>query len=273
MFGPVIGMATALAVIVACSPAPAATDQPRVVSLHDVTTEIIVALGAVDRLVGVQEPVDLDPGARAAIAAVPRVGDLETIVVVRPSVVVGLGVVAEQSPELVSALRARGITVELADPATLDDVAELVRRTAALTGAAPRAGALTARFHPPAAPSGSAPSVFVYDCCDPPFTAGGRTVLTDVIARAGGHNVFADLEADWASVSWEAVVARRPALVIVHDYRYRGQEDLSAKRAALRRIPGLGDVPIVEMPLRWSLGGLGSLDALARLRAALAELR
>jgi len=257
--------------MVACSAERAASSAvPRVVSLHDVTTEIIVALGAVDHLVGVQEPVDLDGAARAAVAGVPRVADLETILVARPDVVVGLGVVAEQSPELVSALRARGVTVELADPATLDDVAALVGRTGARLHVADRVAAVAARLQPPPLARSRPPApVFVYDCCDPPFTAGGRTVLTDVIARAGGRNVFADLDADWASVSWEAAAARRPALVVVHDYRYRGQEDVAGKRAALRRIPGLGDVPVVELPLRWSLGGLGSVHALARLRTVL----
>ena len=62
----------------ACSgPAPAAPDPTvRIVSLHDVTTEIVVALGATDRLVGVAETVDIDAKSAAAIARVPRVGYL-----------------------------------------------------------------------------------------------------------------------------------------------------------------------------------------------------
>ena len=261
----------------ACSSAPAAGgDRPRVVSLHDVTTELVVALGATDRLVGVQDPVDLAPEAATAVKAVPRVGELETILAARPTVVLGLGVVAEQSPELVAALRARGIAVELADPATLADVAALVRRVAASVGAdAAAADAVVAPIErtAPAAASPTAPPVFVYDCCEPPFTAGGRTVLTDVIARAGGRNVFADVDADWAHVSWEEAAARHPALIVVHDYAWGDQGDVAAKTAAVRKVPGLGDARIVVLPLGWSLGGLGSLRALARLREAIGELR
>ncbi|HEU4731448.1 MAG TPA: hypothetical protein VFT22_26320, partial [Kofleriaceae bacterium] len=101
-----LAAALATACLAACSgPAPrAAGPSVRVVSLHDVTTEIVVALGAADRLVGVAEPVDVEAEVGAAIAGVPRVGDLESILAVRPSIVVGEAVVAAQDPELVARL-------------------------------------------------------------------------------------------------------------------------------------------------------------------------
>jgi iron complex transport system substrate-binding protein len=111
--------------------------------------------------------------------------------------------------------------------------------------------------------------VFVYDCCDPPFTAGGRTVLTDLVERAGGHNVFADLATDWTNVSWEAVVARAPELVVIHAYAYAGQGDVADKQRALAVIPALAKLPTVVMPLGWSLGGLRSADGLEHLREVL----
>jgi hypothetical protein len=37
-------------------------------------------------------------------------------------------------------------------------------------------------------------------------------------------------------------------------------------------VPGLERVPVMAMPLRFSLGGLRSVDALARLRAAIQGL-
>jgi iron complex transport system substrate-binding protein len=265
------------AVVTACrAAAPADASGPRVVSLHDVTTEMVIALGAVDRLVGVAEPVDLAPARAAALARVPRVGGLESILAVRPDVVLGLGVVAEQDPELVARLRDDGVDVVLADPATLDDVyaltATVARRVAATPG---RADALVAGLRARVAAL-SAPAkvsarrrVFVYDCCDPPFTAGGRTVESELIARAGGDNVFADLDADWGHVAWEAAAARKPDLIVIHDYAWDGQGDVSAKRAALRAIPALGDVPTVVVPLGDVLGGLRSVDGLARLHAAI----
>jgi iron complex transport system substrate-binding protein len=110
--------------------------------------------------------------------------------------------------------------------------------------------------------------VFVYDCCDPPFTAARGSVLTDLIRRAGGRNVFDDVDADWTHVSWESVVARRAELVVIHSYAQEG--DLDGKLRRLRSIPGMREVPVIVMPLRESLGGLGSFDGLDRLRAAIA---
>lgn len=266
--------ATALAVLAACSaPAPRDGAAPRVVSLHDVTTEIVVAVGAVERLVGVAAPVDLEAGAAAATAHVPEVAGLESIVAADPDLVLGTGVVAERDPELVAALRARGVELVLADPARLEDVAALVRDLSARVGGDPAAALapIEATLAAPR-PPGDVP-VLVYDCCDPPFTAGARAVETDLLARAGGRNVFADVEADWAHVSWEEAIARRPALIVVHEYPYGGQDDAAGKRATLARVPALADVPVVVVPLRDVIGGLGSVRGLAALQGAIAEVR
>jgi iron complex transport system substrate-binding protein len=252
-------------------PAPAGA---RVVSLHDVTTEMVVALGAADRLVGVAEPVDTTPAVARAIARVARVGGLETILPLRPEVVLGLGVVAEQDPELVRRLRAAGIDVHLADPAALEDVHPLTRAVAERVGAN-RASSealvaeLRARGRARAVRPTGRVRVFVYDCCDPPFTAGGKTVLSDLVARAGGQNIFADLDADWTHASWEEVVARRPELVVVHAYRHEGQGDVPAKRRALRAIEPLRDLPVAVLPLGCSLGGLRSAEAVERIALAI----
>lgn len=265
-------VALALALAAACADRRA-PDGPRVVSLHDVTTELVVALGAVDRLAGVAEPVDASAEAAAALAGVPRVGDLESIRAVRPTLVIGLAIVAARDPELVARLGAAGIEVALTDPATLDDVDAMVRNLGgriAPAAAAALAGRLRAKAAALAAsPSGHRTRVFVYDCCDPPFTAGGQSVLGDLIARAGGDNVFADVAARWTHVSWEEVVARRPELVVIDAYAYAGQGEVADKRRALQAISALRDLPTVTMPLRLALGGIHSVEGLALLRAAI----
>jgi iron complex transport system substrate-binding protein len=267
-----------LACVAACRQAAdsvPARASPRLVSLHDVTTEMVVALGATEHLVGVAEPVDATPEVTRAVLDVPRVGGIESILPLRPDVVLGLGVVAERDPDLVARLRERGIEVYLADPATVDDVYALVHAVAERTRASAAGDRLTADFRQRVERDVRASKrrvrVFVYDCCDPPFTAGGRTVLTDLIKRAGGHNIFSDLDVDWTHVSWEEVVARRPELVIIHAYRYEEQGDVPDKKRALRAIPSLEDLPATVVPLGCSLGGLRSAEGLERLRAAIGE--
>jgi len=265
----------------ACRSAPAGSQSgsaaPRIVSLHDVTTEIVLALGAGDRLVGMSEPVDLPSRARAAVHRTLRVGGLESIVVLRPTAVLGMAVVAQRSPDLVATLRRKGVDVWLGHPTRLEDVVDLVTEVGARVGATSQAQALGTRLRagigatePPAR---EPVRVFVYDCCDPPFTAGRTAVLTDVIHRAGGRNIFADVAADWTKVSWEEVISRRPQLIVVHDYPYEGQGDVAEKRRRLAALRALADIPVTVMPLGNALGGLRSFDGLAHLRKVLAENR
>jgi iron complex transport system substrate-binding protein len=253
-----------------------AADRHRVISLHDVTTEIAVALGAADRLVGVGEPVQLPDHVEAAVARTPRVGGLESIVALRPTVVLGMAVVAQRSPDLVAFLRNEGVDVWLGHPTTLDDVVDQVTAVGSRIGAADEAAALVtrlrARLEAPHSPAPGPVRVFVYDCCDPAFTAGRTAVLTDVIRRAGGQNIFDDVAADWTKVSWEQVIARRPQLMVIHDYPYEGQGAVDHKRKRLEAVRSLAPIPVTVMPLGFSLGGLRSLDGLEHLRRVVHEM-
>ena len=257
---------------------PARPSSARVISLHDVTTEIVVALGAVDQLVAVAGPVDQPRQVAAATAGLPTVDGTESIVALRPTLVLGLAVVQQRSPDLVQLLRDRGVQVELGDPHTLSDVFTLVDATAVLLGRSEAGAALVARLRArsqamtPAPRAGRPPlRTFVYDCCDPAFTAGGRAVLSDLVQRAGGQNVFADLDLSWSKVPWETVIARRPQLIIINDYDFSGQGDVVEKRAQLGQIPSLAQVPTVVLPLGEALGGLRSVDGLERLARAIAQ--
>lgn len=70
------------------------------------------------------------------------------------------------------------------------------------------------------APTGDPVRVFLYDSgTDKPFTAASQVPPTDIIRFAGGVNVFADVDARWTEVSWEAVVESAPEVVIVLEYR------------------------------------------------------
>lgn len=286
---------------VACDSRPRATTgqpvAPRIVSLHDVSTEIVVGLGLEQKLVGLELLVDPLPALRAAVIGVPQVSSLESIVALRPTHVVGLKVTGNRDPELVRRLRELGVSVVLGDPTTLSksvafiqQLAETFQRSsegrvlagplqAELNRKSPtnrpglrvdHTGALSVQ---PAQGERWRPQVFVYDCCEPPFSAGGGGLLNELLQRAGGRNIFDDLKADWASVSWEEVVARQPELIVIHSYDYEGQKDVQSKLATLRKIPGLATVPTAVLPLGCSLGGLRSVEGLTRLRVALEKLQ
>jgi iron complex transport system substrate-binding protein len=248
-----------------------------VVSLHDVTTEIVVALHATDLLVGVADPVEQPPGVTNAVARITRAEDAESVVALAPTLLLGMAVVEQRSPDLIRTLRARGTDVLLGEPQTLDDVFAFVTNVAGRLGRADAGLALTRRLRAEASVAAAARAieavdVFVYDCCDPAFTAGRRSVLSDLIQRAGGRNVFADIDAAWTKVPWETVLARRPQLIVIDDYAMSGQDDVPGKRAQLQRLVALANVPTLVLPLGEALGGIRSVDGLRRLARAIAAV-
>ena len=246
----------------------------RVISLHDVTTELVVALGGQERLVGMADLVDASDELRTATAGVPRVGELETLLVLHPDAVLGLEIVKLKSPDLVANLEAHGKSVFLPALASVKDVEALIREVARRLDKVSEGERLLADLAAKVGASvqgGEPRRVFVYDCCDPPFTAGRRTVLSDLILRVGGRNVFGDVDVAYTHVSWEEVLRRKPELVVVHAYGEGGAADVGEKMAAIRGIEALRDLPVTVMPLRYSLGGLKTGEAATLLRSAVAR--
>jgi len=203
---------------------------------------------------------------------VPRVGELETLLAAQPNLVLGLEIVKLKSPDIVASLEQHGKSVYLPALTSVSDVETLIREVARRLKKESEGerllGDLAAHVGVPVA--ARAPKrVFVYDCCDPPFTAGKRTVLSDLIGHVGGRNIFGDVDAAYTHVSWEEVLLRKPELVVVHAYGDAGSTDVAGKMAALRAVEGLRALPVTVMPLRFSLGGLSTGEAATVLRSAL----
>ncbi|MET7753994.1 ABC transporter substrate-binding protein [Streptomyces sp. NPDC005389] len=121
---------------------------------------------------------------------------------------------------------------------------------------------------------GTAPvSVFVYDSGDKTaFTAGGKGIGNELISRAGGRNVFADLDKAFGDATWEQVVARKPEVVVIYDY---GSTTVEQKKKRLIDDPALKDVPAIRnrrfavMPLSDTVLGVRVPAAVDKLAAQL----
>ncbi|MEU3320388.1 ABC transporter substrate-binding protein [Streptomyces sp. NPDC006785] len=116
-------------------------------------------------------------------------------------------------------------------------------------------------------------SVFVYDSGDKTaFTAGGEGIGNELIERAGGTNVFADLDKPFGDASWENVVDRRPEVIVIYDY---GGTTVEQKKKRLLTDPALADVPAVKnkrfavMPLSDAVLGVRVPAAVDKLAAQL----
>ncbi|MFJ6614120.1 ABC transporter substrate-binding protein [Streptomyces sp. NPDC091289] len=115
--------------------------------------------------------------------------------------------------------------------------------------------------------------VFVYDSGDKTaFTAGGEGIGNELIERAGGTNIFADLDKAFGDASWENVVARKPEVIVIYDY---GSTTVEQKKKRLLTDPALADVPAIKnkrfavMPLSDAVLGVRVPAAVDKLAAQL----
>ncbi|MFI6096719.1 ABC transporter substrate-binding protein [Lentzea sp. NPDC051213] len=91
------------------------------------------------------------------------------------------------------------------------------------------------------------PKVFLYDSGqDQPFTSGKNAAPQDVIAKAGGDNIFADLDDSWTTVNWETVVQRDPDVVLIVDYADGEANTPAQKQAFLEGFAGLANSPAIK---------------------------
>jgi ABC-type Fe3+-hydroxamate transport system substrate-binding protein len=190
----------------------------RLVSLVPATTELLFALGAGSAVVGRTRWCDYPPEA----AAVPSVGDgmtpnVEAIVARRPDLVVAYRS-ASNAPAM-ARLRTLGIPVVELAVDRFTDFERATRLLAAATGRGAAGDSLIAATRReldrvtvrPARPV----SVFILAWDQPPMTLGAGSYLSEIIARAGGRNVFESEARPSFVVSIEAVVAQNPDVILV----------------------------------------------------------
>lgn len=192
----------------------------RIVSLVPSATEILFALGADDRIVGVTDFCDFPPAARAK----PRVGgmlapSLEAVVALRPDLVVATD--AGTRRETVARLAELGLPVYLVGARRVAEAFEVIDRLGALTGRAEAAAALRARLAQRVQEIARAvadrprPRVLYVLWPEPLLVPGRQAIVTELIALAGGASVTADEPGDYPRLSLEAVVARAPEVIVL----------------------------------------------------------
>lgn len=122
----------------------------------------------------------------------------------------------------------------------------------------------------------TAPQVFLYDSgTDKPFTAGSQVPPNDIIASAGGENIFADLDARWTEVGWEPVVEAEPEVIIILDY---GDTSAEEKIEFLQDSPTTSSLPAVEdenffvLDYNEGISGPRNIDGLEKFAEYLHEI-
>jgi iron complex transport system substrate-binding protein len=194
----------------------------RAVSLAPNITEMVFAVGAGDRLVGVTTYCNYPERAKA----IPKIGDtlnpnLETVVALKPDVVLVSG--ASQLESFTKILEQNGIAVYVTNPTSLREVFNNLRNLAAVFGTLPEAAGtigelelrtdrLYGKIHP-----GTVRRVFLQISKEPLFTIGKESFLNEVLELAGAASVTNTIEGGYPQLSKETALALNPEAIVLSD--------------------------------------------------------
>jgi iron complex transport system substrate-binding protein len=238
-----LAVCLALAPLLARAAEPASTPAPakRIVSLNPSLTRILVAIGARDTLVGVD---DFSARAEPQVAALPRVGglyspSLEAVVALAPDLVV----LVPSAEQLAFRTRVEALGLPVlalaGDPVSLDGVLAAIetlgRRTGREAAARARVEAIRRTRDAVARATAGRPrprAVFVLQR-EPLFLVGRGSFLDEMIGLAGAENLGAALGEPWPRASLEWLVAQAPEVLLDSD------DDAEPAAAFWKRWPSL----------------------------------
>ena len=252
----------------------------RIVTLGPSSLESLFAIGAGGQVVGREEFSTYPEGA----LKVPSVGSLwgelptEAILVLEPDLVIAPEIIA---PEQIQTLEDLGLNVYFqANPVDFDGLWVNLRAIAVISGHESEAEALIAELEArvkavleAVAPLSDMPSVFYeLDATDPqnPYTVGGGTMINTIIGMAGGTNMGAVLEGQYAPISSEEIITQNPTIILLADAPYGITPESVADRAGWDVITAVQNGDVYEFdPFLVSVPGPRMVDGLENMASIL----
>jgi len=279
--GFLLGLAFAFAFPAIAQPVAAAWPR-RIVALAPSAAEIVFALGAADRVVGVSDFAADLPESRGKAKLGGFAPDLERIAALHPD----LAVVSRDGTDrrVAQRLAALGVRIVVTDATSLTGVYEDIRRVGAALGATEgaerlvaglsgRASAAQARSTAREGPARPRALALIWP--DPPVVAGPGTFIGDLLLRAGLANVVPGSAGEWPRVSYETLVGWNPRILV----RPETAENGAAFRAAFAPgsrwllLPAAREGRVVVLPGAWlERPGPRLVDALEALVEKLREV-
>jgi iron complex transport system substrate-binding protein len=252
-------------------------DASRVVTLGGVATEIAYALGAQDQIVAIDESSYYPPEAIAEKSTIGyhRFLAAEPVLAADPTLIIGDDTTGP--PDVVSQLREAGITMLLlGEPGSLDDTRETVRSIGLALGLEGPAEEVVATLDEEVAAAEEVVSqvtttprvlFFFRPPGAPSLVSGTGTGASEMIALAGGENVFPFFEG-YIPMTPEGIAEAAPDLILTTDAslgEFGGLEGLLAE-------PGIGQTPAAQNGRIVSMEDLYLLGFGPRTGQAIAEL-
>lgn len=270
----------------------------RIVTVKSSATEMVLALGVGDRLVGTAFPdgplpasLAPAPGAEATVLA-ERVPSFEVVLEAEPDLVFagwesafsadGVGERATLTDLGIGTYVAPSACRDAAyqpDPLTFDDVFAQITEAGALLGASDAAARLVSDQRAVLAalePSDAGLSALWYSSgSDTPYVGAGKGAPQMIMQAAGLTNVADDVDDTWASVSWEALVDREPDVIVLVDSSWNTAENkkgILAANPATAALPAVQEERYVVVPFPATEAGVRNVDAVASIIEQLAGL-
>ena len=239
-----------LLAVLLLAPSPSAQAPPqRIVSIIPSVTEMLFAMGAGARVVGVGNFDRFPPEALTR----PKVGglidpDTEKILSLKPDLIVVYGT----QTDLRNQMDRAHVPMFLYEHAGLPDITTTIRALGQRVGSGTAANALADRIEASVAdtrrrvagkPRPRTLLVFGRDAetLRGVYASGGIGFLHDMLEAAGGTNVFADVKRQSVQATTELILARAPDVIVEV-----GVDTASARARNVRAWDTLGSVPAVR---------------------------
>ncbi|MEN6609783.1 MAG: ABC transporter substrate-binding protein [Methanoregulaceae archaeon] len=227
----------------------------RIIVANGNAAEMMIALGAQDRIVGVTQSTSnisyiMDKIPQAEIVGDWQVPNVEKMLALHPDVVIAY---ASSKPKNLDQLAAANITIIYLDCYRLSTLAHDARALGKLTGTSNEAEVYARMVEDTIAevngrvkkiPTGAIPEVYLESYTD--FTASGPGSGSDeMLTLTGGKNIATDISTSSAKISTEWIVARQPDFII-KVISSSNQKPFSEIAAAMRNRTGWDTIPAVK---------------------------
>ncbi|GEK20793.1 putative F420-0 ABC transporter substrate-binding protein [Cellulomonas xylanilytica] len=269
----------------------------KVVTIKSTATEMLLALGLQDAMIGTAFADGPVPEQyEAASAQIPVVSEKvpgqEALLGLAPDFVYAgwesnfsadgagdravlhdLGITTYVSP---AACKEAGY---MPDPLTFDEVADEIREVAAIFGVPERAEELVAEQQATLAavqqPADETTALWYSSGTDSPYVGAGIGAPQMIMDAAGLTNIFADVHDSWTSTGWEQVVAADPDVIVLVDAAWNTAEKkigLLESNPATSQLTAVQEKRYLVVPFAAGEAGVRNADAVASLSDQLAEL-
>ncbi|MCR8964681.1 ABC transporter substrate-binding protein [Brevibacillus halotolerans] len=254
----------------------------RVVSMNQHVTEMLLALGVEDVMIGTAYPDDeVLPEYKAKYDQIKLLSkqypSLEVFLSVEPDFVIGrssaftakgIGSVEELQK---MGIPAYTITGTISKHPTVDEVYEDLMQLGKILHVEDRAKDIIAKMktdiqaiQQKIGNIEKPVKVLVFDSVNSGLYTTGNSLETRLIEMAGGQNVFGDLEKSWSEVSWEEAIKRAPDVIVINDYDKPSAEEkikYLLENKALSDIPAIKNKRFVSLPLSDVFEGVRNVRA------------